>query len=177
MTSLNIQVSKAEHWKPAGSVQGLKMACGCFPMFGSLCASYIAWSTWEHSGPLFTLFNTYCKGIGWHLWLPACWQPHRCSSHSVPQWHWPPSAETGSPCSWSPDHWRCLSCEDRRGAVTAVNWEGSHCLLVQGNSTQLAREDGERKERDLRKKRPKKALWKAEGGNQRKECSGVKCYW
>lgn len=92
-------------------------ASGCFPEFWSLCASYTAWSLWERSGPPFPLSHTYCKGIGWHLWLPACWQPHRCSSRSVPRWHWPPSAETGFLCSLSPDHWHCLSWEDRRRGV------------------------------------------------------------
>lgn len=82
-------------------------------------------SLWEWRGPPLTLFYTYCKGIGWHLWLPACWQPHRCSSHSAPQWRWPPSAETGSLCSLSPDHWHCLSWEDRKRGVQC----NGHCVL------------------------------------------------
>lgn len=96
----------------AGGLRGLGCQADAFlHEFWPPCASCTAMSLWE---PPFTLSCTYCKGIGWHLWLPACWQPHRCSSRSAPQWHWPPSAETGSPCSLSPDHWRCLSWEGRR---------------------------------------------------------------
>lgn len=65
--------TRRECWKPGHGWRSegrAGLSSRCPPEFWPPCASCTAVSLQE---PPFTLSRTYCKGIGWHLWLPACW--------------------------------------------------------------------------------------------------------